>query len=399
MIATLEKSELQTLFESQNYESDLLYGFRLNSLEIIESLPFPNSTMESWRRISLSNLKLRNFLNHPIPSPQIRVKNKNVVPEKFENLNVNQQEHCAQILKEYQEKQKQNYFAQLAFAFHSNVYYLLLDENIPNTESIELELEFTSLVGIPILIVEQKKFTNFILNLQYVFPETEEISFLNSVEILLQADSSKLELARVEDFGNSVFHFGNVFHSQARDSKSTLGFFNLGGYRGKTFVTSELQEKGASVEIIGACSTIQREQQDIEITVYHNASYTESNLLYRVAANDKSHHIFTGILHIPNSSRHVTAEQINNNIMLKKTARVESMPKLEVFAEDVRCAHGSTIGEVDEEQMFYLLSRGLTEQEARHLILEGFFSEVLDKISLETLRNNLNFRLLKKLNV
>ncbi|MCX7999691.1 MAG: hypothetical protein N3A69_12195, partial [Leptospiraceae bacterium] len=136
MMVTLEKSELQTLFESQNYESDLLYEFRVKSLEIIESLPFPNSTMESWRRVSLSNLKLRNFLNHLIPSPQIRVKNTNVIPEKFENLDVKRQERCAQMLKEYQEKQKQNYFAQLAFAFHSNVYYLLLDENIPNTESI-----------------------------------------------------------------------------------------------------------------------------------------------------------------------------------------------------------------------------------------------------------------------
>ncbi len=396
MMASLEKLEFKEVWNSQNLY-DNLKDFRLHSLEVLDSLPIPNSNMESWRRISLSNFKPKNFLKYSILSPKIRVNNVNVVLEKYENLDIKQQGRCVQILQEYQEKFKENYFAQLAFAFHSHVYYLNLNEKISSNENISIQVEFSGLVGIPIFIFEQKKFSNCKLELKYIFPETEEISFFNAVEIILQEESSKLEFIRIEDFSNSVFHFANVFHNQKRDSKATLGFFNLGGYRGKTFVISQLQEQGANVEVLGASSTTNREQQDIEIIVYHNASYTESNLLYRVVANNKSHHVFTGILNIPKSSRHVTAQQVNNNIMLKKTARVESMPKLEVFADDVRCAHGSTIGEVNDEQLFYLLSRGLTEQEARHLIIEGFFLEVLDKISSENLKQELSFRLLKKL--
>ena len=82
---------------------------------------------------------------------------------------------------------------------------------------------------------------------------------------------------------------------------------------------------------------------------------------------------------------------------MTRTARAESMPKLEVFADDVKCSHGATVGEVNEEQLFYLMSRGLTENEARFLIIEGFLKEVLDFVTLEEVQNLLISRLTEKL--
>ncbi|HNN82245.1 MAG TPA: SufD family Fe-S cluster assembly protein, partial [Leptospiraceae bacterium] len=94
---------------------------------------------------------------------------------------------------------------------------------------------------------------------------------------------------------------------------------------------------------------------------------------------------------------HVTASQIDNNLTMARTARAESMPKLEVFADDVKCSHGATVGEVNEDQLFYLMSRGLTENESRFLIIEGFLKEILDLVDKEEIQSYLVSRLTKKL--
>ncbi|MBP9887303.1 MAG: SufD family Fe-S cluster assembly protein, partial [Leptospiraceae bacterium] len=220
---------------------------------------------------------------------------------------------------------------------------------------------------------------------------------INPVSYLDLEESGKSIFISIEDFQNSAFHFRNIFSNQNRDSELQLFHFNLGGYKGKTLVKNDLSGENANLKAVGATTLSKREIQDIEFTISHFASRTDSNLRFKTVVKDKSHHIFTGNLFIPKASFHVTASQVNNNLTMTRTARAESMPKLEVFADDVKCSHGATVGEVNEEQLFYLMSRGLTENEARFLIIEGFLKEVLDFVTLEEVQNLLISRLTEKL--
>lgn len=138
-----------------------------------------------------------------------------------------------------------------------------------------------------------------------------------------------------------------------------------------------------------------REFQDSEVKVVHNESHTESSILYRSALKNKAHHIFTGNLRIPNSCKDVNAIQINNNLLLNRTSRAESIPKLEVYAENVKCEHGATVGEIDEEQLFYLASRGIDEDEARRMIVDGFLGQVIGEIESNSIQEEL-FRLIAR---
>jgi hypothetical protein len=136
---------------------------------------------------------------------------------------------------------------------------------------------------------------------------------------------------------------------------------------------------------------------DIEVSLNHLDSYTSSSIKLKTVMKDKSHHIFTGNLNIPRTSLHVTASQLNNNLVLDKTSRAESMPKLEVFADDVKCSHGATMSEINEDQLFYLMSRGLTLSDSRHLIVEGFITEILDKLKSNTISQDLKDKFLRKI--
>ena len=384
------------IWKQKNYsEPTFVFQLREKSLQTLNTLPFPNKDQESWRKVSLSNFQPLTYLSQDFSKleilPEINLKS-------YLDLSETEKQKYEEILLHAQNKLKENYFAQLAFAFHSKLYFLCLDESY-SYKNLLLEVRCKDLTNLPIFVVYVKRFSKINLVLRYLLEETQEISFFNSLEIVVQEDSSQLELVSIEDFGNSVFHFRNFLLTQAQDTHSLVSHFNLGGYRGKTFFHCDLNGKGSKTEILGASSVSGREQQDIELTVFHSQGYTESNLLFHTVATDKAHHIFTGILQIPKTSLHVQANQINKNLMLKKTARTESMPKLEVFADDVKCSHGATIGEVDEEQMFYLLTRGIPEKEARNLIVDGFLSEILDRISPEDLREEIRKKLLNKLHV
>jgi FeS assembly protein SufD len=409
MVATLTNQKMDyspylQLIANENPKRKNLYSLRQKALSYLQELPFPTSSDESWRRIPLNSSQIVKFLESISLSPVEKIQietHSSIVCKQLDELEEREIQFVSDEIEKAIENNKQNYFFLLNLVFYNTLFLVDVPKDIVFDKIISLRLDFSSSNSFfsPLVIANFGKFSKGKWKLEYSIPSSDEIVFFNSAEILHQADSSQLIFHTVENFSDSVFHTRNIFSSQEKDSALQLGYFNLNGYRGKTFIHSHLKGEGSKVNLLGIAAPTKRELQDVEFVVHHGAGHTESDLLFRVVLKDKAHHIFSGVLQIPKTSLHVVANQLNNNLKLQKTARAESMPKLEVYADDVRCSHGATMGEVSEDQMFYLTSRGLSEEEAKHLIVEGFLMEVLEPLGEEEFSRELVDRFLQKLSV
>ena len=403
MEALLSKNTtMETKFESflgNLEEPDWMIELRKSAFTLLKEISLPDSKLESWRKVNLSNFSLDSLLSTNRKICSFSINTDLIAANEFASVDSFDKVYIENTFKTLIEKNKANFFALLNLSFFeigilskvpantSIVEPILLNVNYPHGES-----SFS-----PLLIWKLEKNSNSSIYEKMNSLPSEEFNLINPLSYIEMENGAKSTFVTIEDFQDSTFHFRNLITNQGLDSELKLYHFNLGGYKGKTLVVNDLNGENANIKAIGATTLSKREFQDIEFTISHFASRTDSNLKFKTVVKDKSHHIFTGNLYIPKASFHVTASQVNNNLTMSRTARAESMPKLEVFADDVKCSHGATVGEVNAEQLFYLMSRGLTENESRFLIIEGFLKEILDFVTVEEIQNLLITRLTEKL--
>ncbi len=225
--------------------------------------------------------------------------------------------------------------------------------------------------GLEVSIVEEIHGTQSDAFTQYL-PET----------MLIVGDGAHVRYTSLRRYRGSEFHFQRVTTEQGRDSVLHAAIVQLGGFAGKGFFTSRLQARGAEFRALGIAVGAAAEFQDIEFLVEHKADYTTSRILYKTVLRDRAHSVFDGNVDVPQGTKGVDAHQVNHNIILNKKARAESMPRLIIKSHEVRSEHGATVGELDPEALFFLMSRGIPENEARSLLIDGFVAEVVEKIGL-----------------
>ncbi len=380
-------------------EPDWFFEIRLAAFHKLSGTFFPDSSLESWRKTKFGNFSIKNFLGS---ENTLKVKlhhpNKSIGLGSIQDTTEAQKKTIQRCLHEIIDSKENQFFQLVSIAYNQSIKILSIPDSYSSQDPIVVESSFRdfSLSGFQIFFLFAGKNTKATIVHKSISPLTETLNLFNSLSIAIINDGSNIEEVQIEEFTPSTIHIRKFLVVQNKDTHIKSGFFNLGGYRGKTFYDVILQESGASANLFGVATPSKREMQDIEYSLFHNNSNTNSSIKFKTVMKDKSHHIFTGNLNIPKTSKHVEASQLNHNLILDKTARAESMPKLEVFAEDVKCSHGATMSEINEDQLFYLLSRGFTPSDARHLIVEGFISEIIDEFSLE-LSNELKDKLLKKL--
>jgi Fe-S cluster assembly protein SufD len=182
---------------------------------------------------------------------------------------------------------------------------------------------------------------------------------------------------------------GDVFLvEQTRSMVEQDGVFNslsvgVGGRQTKANISTHLQARGAASNVLGVILGAESEHFNFNTIQEHNAPDTRSNINYRVAVKDQASSVYQGIIRVDKIAQRTDAYQSNKNLILGGDATADSVPKLEILANDVKCSHGATVGPVDREQLFYLRSRGLTPTEAEELIVLGFFNQILEQFPLE----------------
>lgn len=214
-------------------------------------------------------------------------------------------------------------------------------------------------------------------------------SFVNSyTDILLEKNSNlNLNVLQIESEHTHHYNFTNV--SQNRDSVFTINTFSLSG----AFIRNDLHlsSNGENTETnLNGLYLLQGEQfVDNHTVMDHRVANCISNELYKGVIDDQATAVFNGKVFVRQDAQKINAFQSNANILLSDDATINSKPELEIYADDVKCSHGSTIGQLDEEAIFYLRARGISEKAAKQLMIGAFAGEVMDKIKSEFFRNRI----------
>ncbi len=205
------------------------------------------------------------------------------------------------------------------------------------------------------------------------------------VELSLGAGARAQYLA-LQRWGGSLFNFSTQRAVLGRDSQMTSLSVVLGSRMTKSWVDSRLQEPGASAAMVGIMFADGNQRFHHHTLQDHQAPSTTSDLLYKAALADRARSEYSGLIRVHKDAQKTDAYQANRNLALSQHARADSMPKLEIEANDVRCTHGATVGPIDEEQLFYLMARGLPRKTAERMIVEGFFEPIMERIPLDAVR-------------
>jgi Fe-S cluster assembly protein SufD len=208
-------------------------------------------------------------------------------------------------------------------------------------------------------------------------------------EIALGADAS-LRHYRVQTEGDSAYHVGRVASRQARDSRLTTCSVTLGALLTRVDVDAVLAGEGAEAALPGLYVTDAARHVDHHTVIDHAAPRCSSDEIYRGILAGESRAVFNGRIVVRQDSQKTDARQSNPNLLLSDDATIHTRPQLEIYADDVRCTHGATVGQIDREALFYLRSRGIGRTEARDLLIHAFAGEVLDRIAVTTLREALS---------
>ncbi|MBI4861031.1 MAG: Fe-S cluster assembly protein SufD [Candidatus Riflebacteria bacterium] len=190
---------------------------------------------------------------------------------------------------------------------------------------------------------------------------------------------AKLTYVRVQVLGEGVGNFDTIQATLKAGSDVTLVVANAGGQLTKQFVEASLVGEGARLGLFGLTAGARSQHHDIQATIVHAAPSTTSDVLYRTALRGRARSVFVGTIQVKKGASKTDAYEASRNLLLSKEARADSIPRLEIETDDVRCGHASATGPLDEEQLFYLMSRGLTAGEAENLIVEGFFADALTR--------------------
>ncbi|QDU56497.1 Fe-S cluster assembly protein SufD [Aeoliella mucimassa] len=209
-----------------------------------------------------------------------------------------------------------------------------------------------------------------------------------SIELIVEPNA-KLRYVNLQNWSHNVWHFAHQRATVDRNGSLQWTIGALGSKLAKVNQQVALTGPDADIQVNGVMFTEGRQHLSYNTHQHHMAPYCRSDLLYKSALQDRSRTVWRGMIKVDVAAQRTDAYQRNDNLMLASTARADSIPGLEIEADDVRCTHGSTSGRVDEQQVFYAMTRGYTRTEAIRLIVAGFFQQVFDRITIESVRNAL----------
>jgi len=211
---------------------------------------------------------------------------------------------------------------------------------------------------------------------------------LGAVELVV-SPNARLRYVNLQNWATGVWHFAHQKARVHRDAALQWTIAALGSRLAKVNQHVALSGSGAVAQVNGVMFTEGKQHLSYHTLQHHEAPSCKSDLLYKAALQDASRTVWRGMIRVDLDAQKTDGYQRNDNLMLSDHARSDSIPGLEILADDVRCTHGSTTGRVDDEQVFYARCRGLTRKEAVRMVVTGFFQQVFDRITIESVREAL----------
>jgi Fe-S cluster assembly protein SufD len=381
---------------------------RADLLERYRALPMPTTADEHWRFTDLKDFDPEAFVRNghgPGPGPQTRpaetmlevdVAGMAVVDESGISIVKNAPEGVTFEPFTDHERLGQLVGADEKFAAHNAAvweYGLLVvvpkgvELEQPLSVRIVNALDGGSLFFRLLVIAEPE--SRFTLIEEYASASPQLTGYANAVTELYVEQAAKLEYVSIQNVSQETWHFASHHARVERDAELDWVAGGFGSKKGKTWIQNDLTGPGATSRVTGAYFADGDQHLDYDTYQLHDAPNTTSDFAFKGALRDKATAVWRGMIRVEEDAQRTNAYQENRNLMLSPTTHAVPIPGLEILANDVRCTHGATVGQVDREQLFYLMARGLSRGEAERLIVRGFFSDVLDRIELEPVREAL----------
>jgi Fe-S cluster assembly protein SufD len=244
-------------------------------------------------------------------------------------------------------------------------------------------------VMLPRLVVVAESLASFAIAEQFTSPDGIKTLCISGREFLLDA-AADVKLVSLQGWGDQGIHIGEDWARVRRDAKVNLFSMTVGGKVSKMTVGCDVCEPNANAYLGGMFFADRDQHFDQKTLQYHSAPDTYSNMLYKGAVKDNGYSVYQGIIRALKNCIGVDSYQTNNNLVLDPTARADSIPGLIIDADELACSHGATFGNLDQEQLYYLRSRGIPEGEARRMLVMGFFDEVIDRIPFKNMQDHLH---------
>jgi Fe-S cluster assembly protein SufD len=239
------------------------------------------------------------------------------------------------------------------------------------------------------LLVVAEEGSRFSLVEEYVSSAADLAAYSNAAVELFVEQGAKLEYVSLQNYSSETWHFATHHARVERDAELDWVAGGFGSRRGKVRIQNDLAGPGATSRVTGAYFADGTQHLDYDTFQEHIAPNTTSDFAFKGALRDEASVVWRGMIRVEKDAQKTNAYQENRNLLLSDQAHADSIPGLEILANDVRCTHGATLSQVDRDQLFYAMARGLTRADAERLIVRGFFQDILDRIDLAPVREAL----------
>jgi Fe-S cluster assembly protein SufD len=236
------------------------------------------------------------------------------------------------------------------------------------------------------LLVVAEEGSRFSLVEEYVSGSPDLAAYSNAAVELFVEQAAKLEYVSVQNYSPRTWHFATHHARVERDAELDWVAGGFGSRKGKVRIQNDLAGPGATSRVTGAYFADGTQHLDYDTFQEHIAPHTTSDFAFKGALRDEASVVWRGMIRVEKNAQKTNAYQENRNLLLSEQAHADSIPGLEILANDVRCTHGATLSQVDRDQLFYAMARGLTRADAERLIVRGFFQDILDRIELPPVR-------------
>jgi len=409
-----------------NGEPGWVQELRRKAWEVFEQTPMPTPKDEEWRRTDLKAFKLSEYAPISLPSYD-GIPSVDALPDELQRfLHPRAEEgnvagllvhHGAKAVYRWLSEEAESkgvIFADMATALreHANLLSDKLHQLVPPNETkfvalhaglmnagaflyvpprVRLELplhlffwldaERTSLFD-HLLIIADKE-SEVVVMAHYASPQGNFSALSSGAVEIFAEPGSQVYFISLQEWGDRVYDFHFVRADIRRDAYMRWVLTAFGGKLWRINCHSKLSEPGASTDMLGMSVGAGTQQFDHHTFQEHVAPQCRSDLLFKVVLMDRASSIYRGLIKVHKNAQGTDAYQANRNLLLSPKAKADSMPLLEIEANEVRCTHGATIGRVDEQQLFYLMSRGIPRRQAEKIIVDGFLRPVIDKVPVQ----------------
>ncbi|NQZ57859.1 MAG: Fe-S cluster assembly protein SufD [Lentisphaeraceae bacterium] len=382
---------------------------RASALATLQSGGFPTQKVEAWKYTNIQKLLKENFslaasagkIEVPLLENAYSIvlvdghfsaalSNLENLPKGIEVKSINEAlQSDAAIAKKINTPQEDNSYAfdQLNAALFSDGAFIKIGRNAVCDKIIHIiniaTSDNTAAIARHLFIAESGSQVEI---LEDYISTDGQVVFSSAVTDVHVAKNATVKHVKNQSQNDKSFHISSVHISQERDSNYQSTVLACGSQTSRTNVEAQLNDENASVVLNGLYAVRGSQLCDNHSVINHNAAYTFSQQLYKGILDDRSRAVFNGKVFIARDSQKVDSNQMNRNLMLSDKARVDTKPELEVYADDVKAAHGAAIGQLNDEELFYIQSRCISKEAALAMLVHGFMEEIVDGVSSDVIK-------------